>query len=72
MKLIDNWNTAHRMFSVQCMTAATALIGAWETIPADLKSALPSQYVHYAAVALGVLGVLGRLVKQDIVSGNTQ
>lgn len=68
MKLIDEWDKAWRMLSVQAMTAAAAIQGAWLSIPPDLKSSVPSQWVHYLTIGLLVLGVAGRLVKQDSVS----
>lgn len=67
MKLIANWTKAHRMLSVQCNAAAAALLGAWDALPDDLKSAVPPKAVHYGAIALVVLGIAGRLIQQDSV-----
>lgn len=64
MKLIPNWRRAWRMFSVQAMTAATAILGAWQAFPPDLKDALPEAWVHGSAMALLVLGIVGRLIAQ--------
>jgi hypothetical protein len=69
MKLIDEAKQAWRMLSVQCMGAALALQVTWAQLPQDLKDAIPHQWVAYATVALLVLGVLGRLVKQDLPGG---
>lgn len=66
MKLVDEAKHAWRMLSVQAMTAALALQGAWASAPDDMKASIPHQYVAYATGALLVLGMLGRLVKQDL------
>lgn len=68
MKLIPTWRRAWRMISVQAMTAAAAIQGAWMIVPEDMKSSFPPDVVRVATVALLVLGIAGRLVKQDKVS----
>jgi len=40
MKLIDEWNKAWRMLSVQAMTVAGALQGAWLYLPDDMRSSM--------------------------------
>lgn len=67
MRLIPNWRRAWRMFSVQAMTAATAVLGAWQAFPPDLKASLPEGWVHASAMALLVLGIVGRLIDQPAV-----
>ena len=62
--LVDDAGRAWRWFSVQSMGASVALLGAWEYLPADLKTAIPDGYVKAAAVGLLVLGLVGRLFKQ--------
>lgn len=64
MKFIEEAKHAWRLFSMQAMGAALAIQGAWEAAPDDLKASIPHQWVSYATVALLVLGMLGRLVKQ--------
>lgn len=65
MKLVDNAKQAWRWISVQCMVIAGALQGAWVFIPGDMKSSIPPNIVTGATVGLLVLGVAGRLVKQE-------
>lgn len=64
MKLIPNWRRSWRMFSVQAMTLAAAIQGAWPAIPGDMKSSLPPTLVHWVSLALLLAGIAGRLVDQ--------
>lgn len=50
---------------MQCMAAAVGLQTAWESVPDELKTGIPHQWVTYGTVALLVLGMLGRMVKQE-------
>lgn len=68
MKLIDEAKHAWKMLSVQAMAAAGALQGAWAVIPDDMKAVIDHRIVSGATITLLVLGILGRLVKQDSVS----
>lgn len=67
MKLIDNWKRAHRMLSIQAMTLAAAIQGAWPAMPEDLKTALPPHLVHWVSIGLLVAGIVGRLLDQPKV-----
>jgi hypothetical protein len=65
MKFIEEWKQAWRMFSIQAMTLAVAIQGAWPAVPDDLKATLPPHLVHYITIGLLVAGIFGRMVKQD-------
>lgn len=65
MKLVDDWKAAWRWFSVQAMTLAGALQGTWVLLPEDLRTSVPQGWVCGLTVGLLVLGVAGRLVKQE-------
>ena len=65
LKLVDDWKSAWRWISVNCMALAVVVQGAWEFLPADLKNQLSSEWVRGIAIALLVLGILGRLIKQE-------
>ncbi len=67
MKLVDNAKNWYKMFSVQAQLAAGSILGSWRLIPEDLKQNLPQNIVIGVAIALLVLGVIGRLIKQDNV-----
>lgn len=64
MKLIANWRKSWRMLSVQAMTAAAAIQGAWASVPDDLKASVPPGVVQWLTLGLLVLGIAGRLVDQ--------
>lgn len=65
MKLIDEAKHAWRMLSMQAMAAAGAIQGAWMYVPDDMKASIDHRIVSGVTIALLVLGMLGRLVKQD-------
>jgi hypothetical protein len=69
MKLIPEWRKAWRMVSVQAMALAATIQGAWMAIPPDLLQQVPSEIVRGVTLTLLVLGIIGRLVKQEQVSG---
>jgi len=64
MTLVENAKQSWRWLSVQAMTMAGALQGAWMYVPEDLKVNIPKDVVHWMTLALLVAGVLGRLIKQ--------
>lgn len=64
MTLVNDWTKAWRWFSVQSMALSGAIQVTWMNLPADLKSSIPDNYVTWAAIALAVFGVIGRVVDQ--------
>lgn len=64
MKLVDDAKKAWSWFSVQAMAWAIAIQGAWEFVPDDMKAGIPPKLVTWITLALLVLGIAGRLVKQ--------
>lgn len=65
MTLIPDIGRAWRFFSVQAMAWATAIQVTWMSIPEGMRDKIPEPLVHWATVALLVLGILGRVVKQE-------
>jgi hypothetical protein len=65
MRLVDDARRAYRWFSVQAMVWAIAIQGAWEFVPDDMKAGLSPKLVSGLTVGLLVLGLVGRLVKQE-------
>lgn len=64
MNLIPNWRRAWRMFSVQDQAAAIAAIAGWQALPDDLRAMVPQSVAVGMAIALLVLGIVGRLIDQ--------
>ena len=75
MQLISDWKKAWRFWSVQLAavgalltTALIALpdvaIGAWAVLPAEMKAAIPSEYMPLLGVAVFVLSMVARVIKQ--------
>ena len=69
MRLIENASSWWKMFSMQAQVVNTALLVSWQTLPASLQTILPVEYLLVIAVGLLVLGMVGRLVKQDNLDG---
>lgn len=65
MKFVENVKQAWKWFSVQAMFFAVAIQSAWEAAPMDMKSSFTPTQVYIVTVTLLVLGIWGRLVKQD-------
>lgn len=65
--LIPNWRRAWRMFSVQAMVGAQAVLGGWAAMPDDLKAHVKVEWAIAVAAVLLVLGIAGRLVDQPKV-----
>ena len=64
MMLVKDAKQAWRWFSVQVLAIQGAAASAWLAVPDDLRQAVPETWLAGAAVALAVLGIIGRLVDQ--------
>ena len=75
MKLVDNWRTWHKRWSVWLGTLGTAIVSllvawpdaaikAWAILPAELRAAIPSKYMPLIGVAVFVVSMLAQLVQQ--------
>lgn len=60
-QLIEEWRSAWKWMSVNCMALVVAIQLTWVNMPPDLKSALPDGLVNYVSIGLLVLGVFGRV-----------
>lgn len=49
---------------MHCMFLATAIQGAWMYVPDDLKEQVPHNMVYILTMAILLLGLAGRLLKQ--------
>ncbi|MGC4076271.1 MAG: hypothetical protein QM702_04415 [Rubrivivax sp.] len=64
LQLIPEARRWWRMFSMQAMALANAILAAWLAVPAALQERVPAPLVIGTAIALLVLGMVGRLVHQ--------
>jgi hypothetical protein len=64
MRLVAEWRSAWRWFSLQAMALTAAIQAAWATIPDDLKQHFPARLVTAVSIGLLLLGIGGRLVQQ--------
>ena len=64
LELVDDAKGAWRWFSVQIPAINLAFLGTWSALPEKFQDALPLPWVLGIAVALILLGIAGRLVKQ--------
>jgi hypothetical protein len=64
MKLVDDAKQAWKWFSIQAMTLAGAIQGAWLLIPDDMKTSIPQGIIQWITLLLLILGVAGRVVDQ--------
>jgi len=64
MRLVAEWRGAWRWFSLQAMALTAAIQAAWAAMPDDLKQHFPARVVTAVSIALLLLGIGGRLVRQ--------
>jgi hypothetical protein len=60
MRLVSNWQTAWKWFSVQAIAAATL----WESLPVEAKEAVPEPWRGYVTLGLLVVAGIGRMIDQ--------
>ena len=71
MKFIENIRGAWRHYSTIALTAASGLQGGWISIPDAIKANLPAtvgQAVSWVSLAIVLLGLFGKFVKQPEVT----
>ena len=68
MKLIDNWQQAHRMYVVQVLALIAIVQAVWAELPPETVAKLPAGLVHYITAALAVLGIAVRVIKQVLAA----
>lgn len=75
MKLLDGWQKFYKFWSVRLgalgATIASILIAfpeiainAWAILPADIKSFIPPNYMPLIGVAIFVLSMVAKFIKQ--------
>lgn len=69
IKLVDDWKSAWKWVSVNCMLVATALQGAWIYVPEDLRDDVPHWLISAITMFILVSGIAGRLIDQPKKKG---
>jgi len=64
MKLIPDWRSAWRWFSVQAFAIIALLPVVWPTLPPQVTAWVPESWRPWIIVALAVGGIAGRLIDQ--------
>jgi len=76
MKLVENWRTWHKRWSVWLGAFGSTVTSlfllwpdaaqtAWNMLPPDLRSAIPPKYTPLIGVGIFVLSMLAQLIKQQ-------
>ena len=76
LKLIEQWRLFWRMWSIRFTALGTVLLGwitaspdiitaAWNSLPDEIKSYIPQEYLMYVTISLFILGMFSRIIKQD-------
>lgn len=64
MKLIPQWRSALRMYSIQILLFIAALPAAWEAVPDEVKLLIPLPWLPWITTGLAIAGIVARLVDQ--------
>jgi hypothetical protein len=64
VKWVKDAQQAWRWFSIQSMTLAVALQGAWLALPPNLLAHMSAEHKTIVVIALLIFGMVGRLVDQ--------
>ena len=64
VRRVENARQGWRWWSIRAMALQGAGAGAWLAVPDDMRAAVPPEWLAAAAIALTVLGIVGRMVDQ--------
>ncbi|EPJ4017170.1 DUF7940 domain-containing protein [Klebsiella pneumoniae] len=65
MKLVDDWKSAWRWFSMHALVLAGIIPTVWAELPPDLKTTIPPGAMSTITAVIAACGVVGRLVSQS-------
>lgn len=65
MKLVKNWRTAWRWFSMQLMSLVVLLPLAWEQLPIEVKVFIPEGWLPYILAGVALCAMVGRMIDQS-------
>jgi protein-S-isoprenylcysteine O-methyltransferase Ste14 len=64
MKLIPDWRSAWRWFSVQVLAVIAMLPLVWPSLPPQVTGWVPENWRPWIIVLLAIGGIAGRLIDQ--------
>lgn len=71
MRLIENWRSSYRWFSMWALGLLASLPAIWLAIPTVYQDWLPEKYRMVVLALLAVGGIAGRLIDQKGKSPDT-
>lgn len=64
MKLIENWQSAWKMWSVRILAVLAIVSTSWSAVPDGVKALIPDQYLGYVVGFVSVCAAIARIIKQ--------
>lgn len=64
MRLVSDWRSAWRWFSVQALALVALLPVIWAELPPDLREWVPEAWRPWIVAAIAAAGLVGRIVDQ--------
>lgn len=64
LKLVENWKEGWKWISTNSMVLVITILSSWGAMPEAFQQAVPLPVLMWVAVAVLVLGVIGRFVDQ--------
>lgn len=65
LRLVQNWRSAWKWYSIHIMIVIVALPEIWSYFPQEFKDSLPPGVFKYAMMFLGVSAILARMFSQE-------
>jgi hypothetical protein len=66
VKLVQDWRSAPKWFSMQAVALLAVVQGAWLAVPEDVKTPGMAEWVAGATFALALAAGVGRVVDQAL------
>ena len=64
MQLIENWQSAWKMWSVRILAVLAIVATSWAAVPDGVKVLIPDQYLGYVVGFVSVCAAIARIIKQ--------
>jgi len=65
MKLVSNWREAWKWHSTQLLALIAALPAVWVSLPPDIKSVVPDDWMPWVVGVMAVGAIVGRVRDQS-------